>query len=125
MTQHVDIIMGKFKDYINKQLVTLGETNPLLAISKPIVTRMIDNNLYKVESFLKQISDQDGKVDINQILTEMIDNIVSTKPFTMDAGFLGDLEIGGGKIKFHLSLINKSVVLNHQDLLNFKDTITQ
>ena len=125
MTQHVDVIMDKFKNYIEKQLITLSESNPLLAISKPIVSRMIDNNLYKIETFLKQISDKDGKIDTNQILSEMIDNIVATKPFKMDAGFLGDLEIGGGKIKFNLPIFNKAVVLNHQDLLDFKDVISK
>lgn len=45
----------------------------MMALIKPLASRVIDNNMYKVETLLKQISDKDGLVDIEGILTEMSD----------------------------------------------------
>lgn len=78
--------------------------------------------MYKVETLLKQISDKDGLVDIEGILTEMSDNII--KPFKVETGLLGQLEIGAGKIKMDIPMVNKSLVLNQQDLNELKDMLS-
>ena len=51
----------------------------------------------------------------------MIDNITSMNPTKLDTGFLGELEIGGGKIKMNIPLLNKALVLTHQDLIDFRN----
>lgn len=38
----------------------LSQNNPMMALIKPLASRVIDNNMYKVETLLKQISDKDG-----------------------------------------------------------------
>lgn len=83
-----------------------------------------DNKMYKVEALLKQISDKDGLVDVEGILTEMSDNIINTKPFKVETGLLGQLEIGAGKIKMDIPMVNKSLVLNQQDLNELKDMLS-
>lgn len=123
MTQHVDIIIDRLKMYINSQLNTLSQTNPLIAFTRPLITRVIDNNTYKVESILKQIADRNGMIDVDGILSEMIEGIVNTRPFKIDTKFLGELEIGGGKIKMNLPLVGKDLILNRQDLLKLRDTL--
>lgn len=123
MAQHVDIIMNRLHSFIDAQLNTLSQNNPLIAFTKPLISRVIDNNAYKVESVLKQISDKDGLIDINGILTEMIDNVVNTRPFKVDTKFLGELEIGGGRIKMNLPLVDRALVLSHQDLINLRDML--
>lgn len=123
MAQHVDIIIGNLQKFIDLRLTTLSQENPLIALLKPLAIRAIDNNLYKVETLLKQISDKDGLVDIEGILTEMSDNILNTKPFKLNTGFLGELEIGAGNIKMDIPIVNKSLVLNQQDLIELKDML--
>ena len=95
-----------------------------MALMKPLASRVIDNNMYKVEALLKQISDKDGLVDVEGILTEMSDNIINTKPFKVETGLLGQLEIGAGKIKMDIPMVNKSLVLNQQDLNELKDMLS-
>lgn len=124
MAQHVDIIIGNLQKFIDLRLTTLSQENPLIALLKPLAIRAIDNNLYKVETLLKQISDKDGLVDIEGILTEMSNNILNTKPFKLNTGFLGELEIGAGNIKMDIPIVNKSLVLNQQDLIELKDMLT-
>lgn len=124
MAQHVDVIMADLRGFIDTKLVSLSQNNPMLALIKPLAARAIDNNLYKVETLLKQVSDKDGLVDIEGIMSEMTDNIINTKPFKMDTGLLGELEIGAGRIKMDIPMMNKSLVLNQQDLIELKDMLT-
>ena len=123
MAQHVDIIMDNLHRFIDMKLSTLAQENPLLALIKPLAARAIDNNLYKIEFLLKQVSDKDGLVDIDGILTEMSENILNTKPFKLDTGLLGELEIGSGKIKIDIPMINKSLILNQKDILELKNML--
>ena len=123
MAQHVDIIMSRLSSFIDNQINLLAQNNPLIAFTKPIITRIINNNAYKFETVLKQISDKDGLIDINGILTEMIDNIIHTRPFKIDTKYLGELETGGGRIKINLPLVDRALVLNHQDLVNLRDML--
>lgn len=123
MAQHVNVITDKLISYINTQISSLSQNNPLIAITKPLISRMLDNNIYKFESVLKQIADKDGLIDTEGILSEMIDNIVNSQSFKINTNFLGELEIGCGKIKMNLPLINKTLVLNQEDLIKFKDAI--
>lgn len=123
MAQHVDIIMDNLKKFVDSKLTSLSKENPIMALFKPIASRVVDNNLYKVEGFLKQISDKDGLVDVEGILSEMTQNIMDTNPFKVNTGLLGELEIGAGKIKMDIPMINKSLVLNQQDLKELKDML--
>lgn len=72
---------------------------------------------------LDLIADKDGNIDIENILTEMMENLMSTNPFTFKTSFVGDIEIGGGEIKFNLPLTNKRLVLNMTDLETFKEML--
>ena len=49
MAQHVDVIMTRLNNFVDKQLTSLSQSNPLMAFAKPLITRVIDNNSYKVE----------------------------------------------------------------------------
>jgi hypothetical protein len=48
---------------------------------------------------LDLISDDDGNIDVETIITEMAESVMDTKPFTVNTEFLGNIEIGGGIIK--------------------------
>lgn len=125
MAKHVDIITSKLEDYIQKQLILVSKDNPTIALAKPFLSRIVNNNMYKVDNMLKQIADKDGLIDIDGILSETIDNLISIKPFKMDSGFLGELEIGDGKIRMNLPIVNKVLVFNKEDLINLKDFLSK
>lgn len=96
MAQHVDVIMNNLRNFVSVKLTSLSQNNPMMALIKPLASRVIDNNMYKVETLLKQISDKDGLVDI----------------------------VGAGKIKMDIPMVNKSLVLNQQDLNELKDMLS-
>lgn len=77
----------------------------------------------EVSKALDLIADKDGNIDIENILTEMMENLMTTNPFTFKTSFIGDIEIGGGEVKFNLPLTNKRLVLNTTDLETFKEML--
>lgn len=117
-------LIDNLKAYIALQLDTMSKTTPIVGIAKPIITRMVNNNIGKVTKTLNLIADENGNIDIENILTEMMDNIMHSNPFVYNTSFMGDIEIGGGQIKLNLPFTNKRLVLNTTDLETFKEMLT-
>ena len=116
-------LTDNLKSYISLQLESMAKTNPMIGFMKPLITRALDKNFSKVSKALDLIVDKDGNIDIENILAEMMENLMTTNPFTFKTSFVGDIEIGGGEIKFNLPLTNKRLVLNMTDLETFKEML--
>lgn len=116
-------LTDNLKSYISLQLESMAKTNPMIGFMKPLITRALDKNFDKVSKALDLIADKDGNIDIENILAEMMENLMTTNPFTFKTSFVGDIEIGGGEIKFNLPLTNKRLVLNMTDLETFKEML--
>lgn len=112
------------KDYLVSQIDILSGSTPMMGFMKPLITRALDKNMSKIHNALDLISDKDGNVDIESIMAEMLDNVSSMKPFSFNTSFMGDIEIGGGEIKFNLPLMNKRLVLNQADLETLRNMLT-
>lgn len=116
-------LTDNLKSYVMLQLESMAKTSPIIGFVKPIITRALDKNFNKVNKALDLIADKDGNIDIENILTEMMENLMTTKPFTFETSFIGNIEVGGGEIKFNLPLTNKRLVLNMADLETFKEML--
>ena len=116
-------LTDNLKSYISLQLESMAKTNPMIGFMKPLITRALDKNFDKVSKALDLIADKDGNIDIENILAEMMENLMTTNPFTFKTSFVGDIEIGGGEIKFNLPLTSKRLVLNMTDLETFKEML--
>ena len=116
-------LTDNLRAYIATQLDTMSKNTPMIGFMKPLITRALDKNFSKVTKALDLIANDEGKIDIENILTEMIENVMNTNPFTFKTSFIGDVEIGGGQIKFNLPLTNKRLVLDMTDLEAFKEML--
>lgn len=116
-------LTDNLRAYIATQLDTMSKNTPMIGFMKPLITRALDKNFSKVIKTLDLIANDEGKIDIENILTEMIENVMNTNPFTFKTSFIGDVEIGGGQIKFNLPLTNKRLVLDITDLEAFKEML--
>lgn len=96
----------------------------VISFTKPLITRALDKNLSKINKTLELIADENGEIDVEAILSEMIESVMTTEPFTFKTPFMGDINIGGGTIKLNIPLTNKSLVFNGQDLEGFKELLT-
>ena len=106
----------KLKTFLTGRINSLAMTNPLIGFAKPIIVRALNNNIYKAEGFLSMIADESGNIDTQNLIPEMIQSVMNTKPFVYHTDFLGDLEIGGGFIKLNIPMTNNQIVLNKTDL---------
>lgn len=116
-------LTDNLKAYVSTQLDIMSKNTPMIGFMKPLITRALDKNFSKITKALDLIADDKGKIDIENILTEMISNVMNTNPFTFKTSFIGDIEIGGGQIKLNLPLTDKRLVLNITDLEAFKEML--
>lgn len=112
------------KVYINTQLEQMSKTTPVINFIKPLVKRALDKNMNKVTKFLDLIADNNGNIDIEQIISEMTQSVINSNTFNINTQFIGNIEIGNGKIKFNIPFTDKRLVLTMDDIENFKNIIT-
>lgn len=106
----------RLKLFLNKQINSLAMTNPMISFSKPLILRIVNNNIYKASNFLSMVADENGDIDVQTLIPEMIQSVMTTKPFIFDTGFLGELEIGGGFIKMNIPMTKNQIVFGRNDL---------
>lgn len=116
-------LTNKLKSYIVAQLNSMSKTTPMVGFMKPLITRALDKNFSKVTKALDLIADENGNVDIEGILSEMMENLMTTQPFILNTSFIGNIEIGGGSIKLNIPLTDKRLVFSMTDLENFKEML--
>lgn len=66
----INSVKEVIKDYIVKQLVSMGESSPAIRLLIPLAKRAITNNINSFDKFLKPIADKDGIIDIEGIFDE-------------------------------------------------------
>ena len=111
----------RLKIFLSKQINSLAITNPLISFSKPLLTRVINNKLNQANGFLSMLADDNGDIDVQSLIPEMIQSVMTTRPFVYHTEFLGDLEIGGGFIKLNIPMTNNQIVLGKTDLDALKE----
>lgn len=70
------VIVDKVSTFVGEKLNEVLDSNLFSFIIKPYVSRVANNYIGKLDGLLKAIEDKDGKVDIEGILSESIDNLV-------------------------------------------------
>lgn len=55
------------KDYIIKQLVSMGESSPAIRLLIPLAKRAITNNINSFDKFLKPIANKDVDFDGDKV----------------------------------------------------------
>ena len=108
----------RLKQYINSQITQISKNNPIIAFMKPLLTRALDKNFNKIDSYLSLISDDEGNIDAENILSEMIESIIHTNTFNINAPI-----IGNSQIKVNIPFTDKRLVFNSQDLQLLKQAL--
>lgn len=110
----------KLKIFLGRQINSLASDNPLIAFSQPLLTRIVDNKIDSMHGFLSMLADENGEIDTKALIPEMVQSVMSTKPFVYHTEFIGDLEIGGGFIKLNIPMTNNQLILGRNDLEDLK-----
>lgn len=119
----IPILIEKLQKYANMQLAEIASTNPMMGFVKPLLSRAINNTISKAEKTLALLADKEGNIDTDSILTEMIDNLMTTQPFVINTSFIGDIVIGNGTIKINIPYTERNLVFNSSDLQKLKEML--
>ena len=65
-----------------------------------------------------------SNIDIENILSEMTESLMTTQPFTIHTSFIGDIVIGNGTIKVGIPFTERNLVFNSSDLQNLREMLT-
>ena len=109
------VVIDKIVSFIDTKLSEMSSVNPFILITRPIISRAINNNIEKIDSILKLVQDKDGKVDIEGIISEMIDNLIVAQ-VKKYPNILGGVELGNGTIKINIPFLDKAVIFNTDDI---------
>lgn len=117
-----EAVIKKIVEFANNKLTEIGAQNPVILLVRPFFARAINNNIEKLDSLLSMVADKDGMVDVEGIMTEMVDNLLVAR-LTKYPKVLGGLEIGEGSIKMNIPLMNKQLVFDTNDIEAFKQSL--
>lgn len=116
-------ITEHLRKYLNTQLTGLMNDNMSLCFIKPFIDRVVDKNIHKIKKLLNIVTDDSGNVDIESLIDDITNNLVNSQVFVYPTDVLGDIIIGEGKIKINIPIIQKELVFNKNDLIDFKNTL--
>lgn len=117
-------LIENLQKYVDMQITEIAKTSPMIAFMKPLIHRAACNAIGKADIALSLLADKDGNVDISTIITDMIESLMTTQPFTINTSFIGDIVIGNGTIKIGIPYTERNLVFNSVDLQNLRETLT-
>lgn len=119
-----EILIDRLKQYLVKQVENISSNNPLVAFTKPVIVRVIDNKISSISPFLDMLKDSQGNIDLAGIISEMTTSVMDTKTFSINVPVLGNVIIGNGHIKLPIPYTEQVIVLNRQDIEELKTMLT-
>ena len=117
-------LIENLQRYVDMQVVEMARTNPMISFMKPVITRAASNAISRADKTLLLLADKEGNIDIESILSEMIESLMTTQPFTIHTSFIGDIVIGNGTIKVGIPFTERNLVFNSSDLQNLREMLT-
>lgn len=116
------VIIEKIVTFAENKISQMSANNPMILLARPIIAKAVNKQVAKLDGILKMIQEEDGTVDVEGIMNDVIDNLLVAKVKQYPDAF-GGLEIGNGSIKVGIPFINKSVVFDTNDIEEFKNSI--
>lgn len=114
-----DNLIEEILKFINTKITDISSNNPLFDIvAKPYISKVITNNVSKLDKALSLITDDKGMVDADGLLTDMIDRLIVSKANTING-----VTIGEGSVKITIPFMNKTVVFDKDDFNELKTNI--
>ena len=110
--------------FVEEYLDKIATNNPAICFMKPLATRAIKKRLNGAYKYLDMIADDDGKIDVSGILSEMTESLMKVNEFTVTVPMIGDVLIGGGKIELGIPFINKAIVFKDTDINYLRELLT-
>ena len=122
------ISKAKFIDtlvsFIGIKLDEITLNMPILGLFRPVVAEMVNNNINKLDKVLSLISDDNGMINSDKILSEMLDNLI-VMPIQQYPDLFGGVSLGKGTITIKIPFLDKAIEFNSNDIESFKNLLNK
>lgn len=108
-------IIKRLSEFVNNKVDEMSINNSIVMVFRPVIHRVTDKMICKVDKLLSLIADENGMIDIDAILGEMVNNLITAAPKSYP-DVLNGLTIGNGKIVIDVPIIDKDLVLTKEDI---------
>ena len=118
-------VSDNLKSWFMSQVDSLSSTNPAMKFAKPFITRAVDKKFGDVTKALEWVTDDNGNIDVEAILNEVIASVKEPQVFTINTPYVGDIEVGNGTIKLNVPMTDKRMLFKIEDLEFLKETLIE
>jgi hypothetical protein len=118
----VVVRLEKSADYLINEV---SKEFPIVNFAKPVISRVLKNSTNKITKYCELLANEEGIVDFSSMAEEMLNSAINSKAFTIDAGDLGEIEIGGGNIKVPVPFTKKVVSFGLTEINELKKILVK
>lgn len=122
---NIDRTLELFNSFLDNKINSFCCSNPLLGLFKPVIKRVVDNNVSKLYSKVSLLADSNGNIDVENILPEMLDTLKTMEPYNIKTELLGDIVIGKGSIVLNIPMTDRVLVIDSNDLNELVNLLTK
>ena len=117
-------ILKRLSEFVNNKVDEMSINNSIVMVFRPVIHRVTDKMICKVDKLLSLIADENGMIDIDAILGEIANNLITAAPKSYP-DVLNGLTIGNGKIVIDVPIIDKELVLTKEDIEDLRHYLTR
>ena len=115
---NVNDISNGTKQYLFDLVDSLSQNDFTIGIVSPLVKTGIENNFNKITKTLNLISDEEGNIDIDKLIDDIIKSSLNSKFVSYPLSSFGSIDIGNNAITFNV--FNKFVKFDSNDFIKLK-----
>lgn len=119
-----ELLKEQIVAFANKKLTEALGTGFLSKAIRPAIVIYIKNNIDKLDSVLKLLTDKDGNIDAISLVNQYEETILNDAEISSFKLLGGNIELGGGKIKIAHQYLDKNVIFDEADISEFKELLT-
>lgn len=117
-------VIKRLTEFINNKVDEMSINNSVVMVFRPVIHRVSKKVICKMEKLLSLLSDENGMIDIDGILGEMANNLITANSKSYPE-LLDGLTIGNGKISIDIPFIDKQLVLTKDDIEELRSYLTR
>ena len=116
---NINDISSGTKQYLLNLVDSLSDNDFTIGILSPLVKTGIENNFNKIYKILNLISDENGDINIEKLINDIIKSSLNGKSMTYNISPVGEIVVGNDAIRFNI--FNKFIKFDSNDFIKLKN----
>ena len=120
---NVNDISSGTKQYLLNLVDSLSDNDFTIGVLSPLVKTGIENNFNKISKILNLISDENGDINIEKLINDIIKSSLNGKSMTYNISPVGEIVVGNDAIRFNI--FNKFIKNKYNDYKKLKNYLIE